>query len=182
LLFHPLEKTGLSDIAPTENDTAFRKRLIHGHVHDPAAAMLGGVAGNAGLFSDAGSLAVIMQMLLNKGTYGGRKYFSEETVKLFTTRYYRDGNNRRGLVFDKPEPDVLKIGPTAIAASLSTFGHTGFTGTAAWADPQHDLVYVFLSNRVYPSAVNNRLAQGNYRTDIMQAIYEIIRTEELKAR
>lgn len=168
-----------SVIIPTEIDTTFRKSLIHGVVHDPAAAMMGGVAGNAGLFSDAGSLAVIMQMLMNKGTYGDKKYLKPETVELFTSRFYKEGPNRRGLIFDKPEPDKTKNGPTALSASPATFGHTGFTGTAAWADPVNDLVYIFLSNRVHPYAANNRLAQGNYRTDIMQAVYEIIRNPVL---
>ncbi len=169
----------LPHIVPTENDTVFRKALVHGIVHDPAAAMLGGVAGNAGLFSDAGSLAVIMQMLTNNGTYGGKKYFNPETVALFTSRFQNEGTNRRGLIFDKPEIERTKNGPTAISASPATFGHTGFTGTAAWADPVNDLVYVFLSNRVHPDSGNNRLAQGNFRTDIMQAVYDIIRNPVL---
>jgi beta-N-acetylhexosaminidase len=116
-----------------------------------------------------------MQMLLNKGQYGGKKYFKPETVELFTSRFQPEGVNRRGLVFDKPEPDKSKNGPTAISASPAAFGHSGFTGTAAWADPANDLVYIFLSNRVYPSATNNKLAEGNFRTDIMEAVYQIIR-------
>ncbi|MDQ3052248.1 MAG: serine hydrolase [Bacteroidota bacterium] len=174
LLFNPLERYDKSIIVPTEMDTVFRRTLIHGYVHDPVAAMLGGVAGNAGLFSDAGSVAVIMQMLLNKGLYGGKRYLKPETVEFFTKKFHAEGANRRGLIFDKPEPDISKNGPTAASASPTTFGHSGFTGTTAWADPANDLVYVFLSNRVYPTAANNRLAKGNYRTDIMQAVYEII--------
>lgn len=175
LLFNPLGRIDISNIIPTEYDTAFRRTLIHGYVHDPAAAMLGGVGGNAGLFSDAGSVAVIMQMLLNKGVYGGKRYFKPETIELFTKKFHSEGTNRRGLIFDKPEPDITKNGPTAVSASPLTFGHSGFTGTTAWADPANDLVYVFLSNRVYPTSANNQLAKGNYRTDIMQAVYEIIR-------
>jgi len=180
LLFNPANKIPLTEIVPTEIDTAFRQTLVHGYVHDPAAAMLGGVAGNAGLFSDAGSLAVIMQMLMNQGEYGGRRYFKPETIQQFTSRFQKQGNNRRGLVFDKPEPDKTKNGPTAQSASPATFGHTGFTGTAAWADPTNDLVYIFLSNRVYPTSANNKLAQGNYRTDIMQAVYDVIRNPAVK--
>jgi len=176
LLYNPDGKISLINIVPTENDTAFRQRLIRGYVHDPAAAMMGGVAGHAGLFSDAGSLAVIMQMLLNGGEYGGKKYLERKTVELFTSRYNKSSVNRRGLVFDKPDPLVRdKNGPTAVSASLKSFGHSGFTGTCAWADPDKGLVYIFLSNRVYPSASNNKLAKGNYRTDIMEAVYDVLR-------
>ena len=175
LMFNPVQsKSGMRTI-PTEMDTAFRKKLVNGFVHDPAAAMLGGVAGNAGLFSDAGNLAVIMQMLLNKGKYGGMQFFKPETVDLFTSRFNENSTNRRGLVFDKPDVIAGKNGPTAISASPATFGHSGFTGTAAWADPDHDLVFIFLSNRVHPSAENKKLATGNYRTDIMEGVYEIIK-------
>ena len=182
LLFNPSEKYPISEIVPTENDTLFRRSLVQGYVHDPAAAMLGGVAGNAGLFSDASSLAVIMQMLINGGEYGGKRYLKKETVDLFTSRYNTEGDNRRGLVFDKPEIIKSKNGPTAISASSKTFGHTGFTGTCAWADPATGLVYIFLSNRVYPDAANNKLAQGNYRTDIMEAFYEILRNNNSAAK
>ncbi len=174
LMYNPSAKIPVHYIAPTEIDIEFRKRKLQGFVHDPAAAMLGGVAGHAGLFSDAFDVAVIMQMLLNKGQYGGIRYLSEETVELFTSRCDTKGDNRRGLIFDKPEVTPGKNGNTPPSASLSTFGHTGFTGTAAWADPEHDLVFVFLSNRVYPNAVTNKLAKGNYRTDIMEAVYKII--------
>ena len=178
LLFNPLRFIDSTRVAPTEMDSAFRQGLIRGFVHDPTAAMLGGVAGNAGLFSDAQSLAVIMQMLLNEGTYGDKKYFDKKTVQLFTSRYLKDWSNRRGLVFDKPELNRTKNGPTAMAASPETFGHTGFTGTAAWADPENELVYIFLSNRVHPSAAVNKLSQGNYRTEIMQAFYEVIKAAQ----
>jgi CubicO group peptidase (beta-lactamase class C family) len=174
LTYNPRLRKDTSCITPTENDTTFRHALIHGFVHDPAAAMMGGVAGNAGLFSDAGNLAVIMQMLLNGGTYGGRKFLDNETVSTFTARYFKNGKNRRGLIFDKPEIEKTINGPTAVSASVKAFGHTGFTGTAAWADPDNDLVYIFLSNRVYPDAGNNKLSKGNYRTDIMQVFYDVI--------
>lgn len=173
LTFKPLEKNIARDkIVPTELDTVYRKQLLRGTVHDPAAAMLGGVAGNAGVFSDASSLAVIMQMLLNYGTYGGKRYIDSATVALFTARQFATGTNRRGLFFDKPEPDAHANGPTAISASPAAFGHTGFTGTCAWADPENKLVYIFLSNRVYPDAANKKLAEMNIRTEIMQKVYE----------
>lgn len=175
MMYNPLQnKIPLNRIVPTELDRDFRQQLVHGYVHDPTAAMLGGVAGHAGLFSDAYSLAVIMQMMLNEGTYGGIRYLKPETVRLFTRKYDDDSQNRRGLIFDKPDFSDLKNSPAAQSASASTFGHTGFTGTAAWADPEHDLVFIFLSNRVHPDASVNKLAKGNYRTDMMEAVYDII--------
>ncbi|OQA09871.1 MAG: putative periplasmic esterase [Bacteroidetes bacterium ADurb.Bin397] len=116
-----------------------------------------------------------MQMLLNKGTYGGMQFLKPATIDLFTSRFNENSTNRRGLVFDKPDVIAGKNGPTAISASPATFGHSGFTGTTAWADPKHDLVFIFLSNRVHPSAENKKLANGNYRTEMMEAVYEIIK-------
>jgi CubicO group peptidase (beta-lactamase class C family) len=182
LLFRPLDKFELEQIVPTECDTQFRMQLVHGYVHDPVAALLGGVGGNAGLFSDANSLAIIMQMLVNGGTYGGHRYFKESTVNLFTGRYNTHGMNRRGLGFDKPDLIKTENGPTAVSAPHQAFGHSGFTGTAAWADPVNDLVYVFLSNRIYPSASNNKLVTGNIRTNIMEAVYNIILRHETAGR
>lgn len=171
-VFNPLDKNfKRSSIIPTENDSAFRKQLIQGFVHDPAAAMLGGVSGNAGLFCNAHSLAVIMQMLLSGGEYGGKRFLKQETIDVFTHQAYPATNNRRGLLFDRPDEHAGTNGPTAVSASPLTFGHTGFTGTCAWADPENGLVYIFLSNRVNPSAANNKLAKNNVRTNIMQAIY-----------
>ena len=175
LTFNPLNKFLHNQLVPTEFDTVFRKQWVHGDVHDPAAAMMGGVAGHAGLFSDAGSLAVILQMLLNGGTYGDKRYLKKETIESFTTRQFTLGDNRRGMIFDKPEPDRNKPGPTAKSAHLSTFGHTGFTGTCAWGDPSKELVYIFLSNRVSPTAFNNKLVNMNIRTDIQQVIYDAIK-------
>jgi len=176
LTYNPVKrKVPLSKITPTELDTSFRRRLIHGFVHDPTAAMIGGVAGHAGLFSDAYNVAVVMQMLMNGGEYGGFRFLKKESVNLFTERYFKEGANRRGLLFDKPETAAGKSSPTAASASPGTFGHTGFTGTAAWADPEHELVFVFLSNRVHPSASDNKLAKGNYRTDMMEAVYEVLK-------
>lgn len=170
--FLPLQHFPLSQIVPTEDDKVFRKQLVHGYVHDPGAALMGGVGGHAGLFSNAFDLAQIFQMLLNGGSYNGQSFFKPETVKLFTS--YESGTSRRGLGFDKPEKDASKEGPTAAGIPLSTFGHTGFTGTCVWADPENQLVYVFLSNRVYPSAENKLLISLNTRTRIQSAIYEAI--------
>lgn len=170
----PLNKFERKEIIPTEYDSVFRKQLIQGYVHDPAAAMLGGVSGNAGVFSNAQSLAVLMQMLLQNGYYGGHQYLKKETVEMFTKQYYKGSPNRRGLLFDKPETEKGKASPCAKSASPGTFGHQGFTGTCAWADPDNDLVFIFLSNRVNPTAANTKLAQLNVRTDIMQAVYEAI--------
>jgi len=170
--FNPTNNFNTSIIIPTELDTAFRHQLVHGYVHDPAAAMMGGVAGHAGLFSNAQALAVIMQMLLNDGVYAGKHFLKSETIDAFTRQAFPGTGNRRGMIFDKPEPDLNKPGPTATSASPLTFGHNGFTGTCAWADPQNGLVYIFLSNRVYPDATNNKLAKLNIRTDIMQVVYD----------
>ncbi len=172
--FLPREKFPLSALVPTENDKEFRHQLIHGYVHDPAAAMMGGISGNAGFFSNANDLAVIMQLLVNGGSYGGRQYLKTKTIEEFTRQQFPDMQNRRGLLFDKPEPDPAKQSPTCKDASPGTFGHQGFTGTCVWADPENHLIYIFLSNRVYPDATNNKLAKMNVRTDIQQAIYDAI--------
>ena len=171
ITFNPLQKFSKNEIVPTEFDTIFRKQLVHGFVHDQSAALLGGVSGNAGLFSNAESIAILMSMLMQQGNYGGHRYIDAATVQLFTGKYYT--NNRRGLLFDKPDVDVIKS-PCAKDASASTFGHQGFTGTCAWADPTNELVFVFLSNRVHPLAENNALAKQNIRTRMMQIAYEAI--------
>jgi len=170
--FLPLERFKKSEIVPTENDLIFRKQLIHGYVHDPGAAMLGGVCGHAGVFSTANDLAKIMQMFLNKGEYGGKQYFQPETIELFTTSPFLENNNRRALGFDKPQTDLSKEGPTFKGISAKSFGHSGFTGTLAWADPDEKIIYIFLSNRIHPDQDNNRLIQSNVRTDIQKAIYD----------
>lgn len=161
-------------IAPTEKDMAFRKQVLQGDVHDQGAAMLGGVAGHAGLFSNANDLAVMMQLYLNKGTYGGVRYLDSTTVNEFTRIQFPANDNRRGIGFDKPEPDPKKDSPVCRNASLSSFGHLGFTGTMTWADPETGIVYVFLSNRVYPDADDNRLAKLGTRSSILKVIYESI--------
>jgi beta-N-acetylhexosaminidase len=172
--FHPLRYFEHDRIVPTELDTVFRKQLVHGYVHDPGAAMLGGVAGHAGLFSTANDLAIIMQMLMNEGFYGGRQYFVPHVLSEFTRTQFPLNDNRRGLGFDKPQLKREKDGPTSLSVSNSSFGHSGFTGTYAWADPEHRLVYIFLSNRVHPSASNNSLGRLNIRTAIHQVFYDAL--------
>jgi len=160
-----------NQIAPTENDKLFRKSLLIGTVHDQGAAMAGGVAGHAGLFSDANDLAKLGQMLLQGGTYGGYQFYKPETVRMFTQQQFE--TSRRGLGWDKPVQSNPS-GPTSLYASPKTFGHTGFTGTCIWVDPEFNLVYVFLSNRVNPDMTNNKLINANIRSRIQDVIYESI--------
>ena len=173
--YRPYERYAVSRIAPTENDQLFRKRQIQGDVHDPGAAMKGGVAGHAGLFGSANDLAKVMQLLLNKGVYGGKRYLSEAVVEEFTKCQFckPDGKgNRRGLGWDKPVQG--KGGPTCECVSYASFGHTGFTGTMAWADPEQRVVYIFLSNRVYPDASENKLANMGIRTKVQEAVHDAV--------
>ena len=169
--FHPRERFDLSRLVPTENEQYFRRQLIRGDVHDPGAAMFGGVAGHAGLFSNAYDIAVIMQMLLNKGVMNGRQFISDTTILRFTA--YGSILSRRGLGFDKPEKDneTRKEAYPTISASPQTFGHTGFTGIGVWADPTYNLIYIFLSNRVNPDG-SNKLLKMNVRSNIHEAIYK----------
>ena len=171
--FKPFQKHALSRIVPTEEETKFRRQLIRGDVHDPGAAMLGGIAGHAGLFSNAYDIAAIMQMLMNGGTYNGKRYLQKETVDLFTA--YQSSISRRGYGFDKPEKDndSRKEPYPTLSASSKTFGHTGFTGTCTWADPENNLVYVFLSNRVNPSG-SDVLLKMNVRPKIHETIYKAL--------
>jgi CubicO group peptidase (beta-lactamase class C family) len=167
--YQPLSRMEAKNIAPTEDDKIFRSQTIQGHVHDQGAAMMGGVAGHAGLFSNAQDLAAVMQMLMDGGVYGGKRYVESSTVGMFNTRHF--AGNRRGLGFDKPT-FTPGHGSSCGAASANSFGHTGFTGTMCWADPDHDLVYVFLSNRVNPDAENKKLQELNIRTEIQAEIYK----------
>jgi CubicO group peptidase (beta-lactamase class C family) len=173
--FNPLQKFKPAQIVPTENDDYFRHQLIHGYVHDPGAAMLGGISGHAGLFGNANDLAILMQMFLQKGYYGGKYYLYRSTIEQFTTQQFPLNENRRGIGFDKPEPIDRDKGPTCKDASLSSFGHSGFTGTYFWADPEYDLIYVFLSNRINPTASNIKLIKENTRTEIQQVIYDALK-------
>ncbi len=173
--FNPLQRFDPGQITPSEKDTLWRRQIVRGHVHDPAAAMLGGVSGHAGLFSSAGELAVLMQLFLQGGNYGDRQFFRANTLEEFTKVQFPDNDNRRGLGFDKPSLDAPESGPACKSASPMSFGHSGFTGTYAWADPAENLVYVFLSNRTYPDQDNRLLIRENIRTDIHQIIYDAIR-------
>lgn len=175
LCYNPLKRFSIDEIVPTENDTFFRKRLVHGTVHDEAAAMLNGVSCNAGLFGNAKSVATLFHMYLRYGELNGKQYISFETMKTFTACQFPENENRRGLGFDKP-PLEYKDGQTYIAKSASTisFGHSGFTGTFAWADPEHDLLIVFLSNRVYPDRSQRKLYTMNIRPKIHQTLYDYL--------
>ena len=169
----PLKRFPKSQIAPTENDKLFRNTLVHGHVHDQGAAMMGGVAGHAGLFSNANDLAKLMQMFLQKGHYDGVDFIQPQTLDLFTScQFCVDNNNRRGVGFDKPQ--LSGAGPTCGCVSMLSFGHTGFTGTIAWADPEEEIVYIFLSNRVHPDAENKKLISMNTRSKVQQVIYDAL--------
>lgn len=171
--FKAAEQFNVKRIAPTEQEKYFRLQLLRGTVHDPGAAMFGGVAGHAGLFSNAYDLAVIMQMLLNGGIINGKRYLQKATVEFFTA--YHSSISRRGYGFDKPEKDNhIRPDPyPCYTASPLTFGHTGFTGTCVWADPMYNIVFVFLSNRVNPEGGDNRkLLTMNIRTNIQEAIYK----------
>ncbi|MFN8273585.1 MAG: glycoside hydrolase family 3 N-terminal domain-containing protein [Flavobacteriaceae bacterium] len=172
-VYNPLNKFDKRDIPPTEDDHYFRYQIIQGYVHDMEAAMEGGLGGHAGLFSNAIDLAKMMQLYLNKGFYGGRDYFSTTTFDTFNTCHFCTEGNRRGLGLDKPQLPGTS-GPTCGCTSMSSFGHTGFTGTIAWADPEAELIYIFLSNRTFPDATVNQLSKENIREDIQKVIYEAI--------
>ncbi len=175
LRYNPRDYFAVDQIIPTENDTIFRNQLLVGDVHDQGAAMLGGVSGNAGLFGNAHNVAVIMQMFINGGAYGFQKFFEPETIDLFTSYHFAADSNRRGLGFDKPLHRYEEHRTNCKDASPSSFGHSGFTGTYAWADPEVGLVYVFLSNRVHPTMSNSILMDKDIRTNIHQLFYEAIK-------
>ena len=170
--YKPIEKFDKSQLIPTEIDTYFRFDKVHGFVHDVGAAMQNGVGGHAGLFSNANDVAKLMQMYLQYGYYGGNQFLKSETINAFNTCYFCEEDNRRGVGFDKPQ--LEEEGPTCGCISMTSFGHSGFTGTYAWADPEEEIIYVFLSNRTYPDSKNNRLLKENIRTEIQRLIYEAI--------
>lgn len=173
--FRPRDFFQLNNIAPTETEPIFRKQTIRGDVHDPGAAMFGGVAGHAGLFSNASDIAVLCQILLNGGEMNGIRFFKKQTVDLFTNYHAR---SRRGLGFDKPERDnALRPEPYPTrSASPFTFGHTGFTGTAIWMDPLHNLSFIFLSNRVHTNGDPNKFLRMNVRPNVHEIIYQSMLT------
>ena len=177
LKFNPRKYFDLNKIIPTENDTIFRMQQLHGDVHDQGAALLGGVSGNAGLFGNAYNVAVMMQMYMNGGSYGTTEFLKEETINLFNRYHFAADSNRRGLGFDKPLLIYEDHRTNCKDASPSSFGHSGFTGTYAWADPKNGLIYVFLSNRVYPDMYNSKIMDLDIRTNIHQLFYEALKPE-----
>ena len=175
--FNPYRFYPLSRIAPSEVDTLFRHQLVHGYVHDEAAAVLGGFSGNAGLFSTANDLLKLFEMYRRMGYYGGEQLIDEEIIKQYTRYQFPENDNRRGLGFDKPslgDRDGTAKDYPCPGASPSSFGHSGFTGPFAWADPENEISYVFLCNRVYPTRENNLITKMNIRTDILQCVYDSI--------
>ena len=168
MLYNPLDKYPPDNIAPTEVDTVWRRRTVQGTVHDEIAAMMGGISGHAGLFATANDLAVLMQMLLSNGEYGGIHFLKPETIRLFTSQQFE--NNRRGLVFDKPVIDTTLNGTPSKMASRASFGHTGFTGPFVWADPQNKLILVFLTNSIYPNRTM-LITKLDLRTKIHDVFY-----------
>lgn len=173
LLYNPTNTILKDSIVPSEEDSYYRYQTLQGDVHDMTAAMFGGVSGNAGLFGNANDVAKMMQMYLNKGLYGGERYFKSNTFDNFNRAYFKDRKNRRGLVLDKPAFDDEVLNTCNCVSPLS-FGHSGFTGTYAWADPKTDLIYIFLSNRTYPTMDNNLLGKEDIRTKIQQIIQDAI--------
>ncbi len=179
ITYNPYKYFPIENIVPTEKDDFFRMETIRGFVHDEGAAMMGGVSGNAGLFGTANDLAKLFQMYLQKGYFGGHRYISEKTVNEFTSIQYPGNDNRRGLGFDKPlignDKNALGDAYPAVDAGINSFGHSGFTGTFAWADPDNGLLFIFLSNRVCPTRENPRLYKLNIRTAMHQAIYDCLK-------
>ncbi|HKL30882.1 MAG TPA: glycoside hydrolase family 3 N-terminal domain-containing protein [Tangfeifania sp.] len=180
--YNPYRHFPLNRMIPTETDDFFRNEKLRGFVHDEGAAMMGGVSGNAGLFGTTSDLAKIFQMYIQKGYYGGKRYISEETVNEFIRIQYPDDENRRGLGFDKPYIDNYKNkldeAYPAVDASENSFGHSGYTGTFAWADPDNGLLFIFMSNRVYPTRNNSKLFRLNIRPAMHQAIYDCLPVSE----
>jgi beta-glucosidase-like glycosyl hydrolase/CubicO group peptidase (beta-lactamase class C family) len=171
--YRPLDRFKLEQIAPTEEDTYLRKQLVHGYVHDETAAFSGGLQGNAGLFANANDLAKICQMWLNGGTYGGQQILSPETVELFTTA--KSPTCRRGLGFDKPDMENKRYSPTCDEANASVYGHLGFTGTVFWVDPENDLFFIFLNNRVNPTRDNQAFSSMNLRPEMFRQVLTAIK-------
>jgi CubicO group peptidase (beta-lactamase class C family) len=174
LTYNPSRYFDIDRIIPTENDTFFRHIQIQGVVHDEGAAMMNGVSGNAGLFGTAKDLTKLMQMYLNMGTYGGERYISEITMKKFTFCHYCNEGVTRGLGFDKPLLKNKERGMPAMDASENSFGHSGYTGMFTWADPDSGILFVFCSNRVYPTRANNKIAELHIRPLMHQVIYDAI--------
>ena len=176
MTYNPWQKGWADRCVPTEEDAYFRRQRLQGYVHDMGAAMLGGVSGHAGLFGNANDLVRIFQMLLNGGNYGGRQYLKPETVKLFTTRYA--ASTRRGIGFDMKELNPKETQNVSPLAGPDTYGHTGFTGIGVWADPDRNLIFMFLSNRTYPTMDNNKLITGDYRPKLQSVVYRALKQNQ----
>jgi CubicO group peptidase (beta-lactamase class C family)/beta-glucosidase-like glycosyl hydrolase len=178
ICFNPYLKYPLQRIVPTEYDSLFRRQLLHGTVHDEAAAMQGGISGHAGLFATANDLMKLMELYRRMGEYGGEQIISKEILEEYTRVQFPENNNRRGLGFDKPLLNNQELGPAdaypAKSATPQSFGHSGYTGTFVWIDPVYEITYIFFSNRVYPTRNNNLLSDLNIRSYILQAIYDSI--------
>lgn len=176
ITYNPLDRYTKDQIIPTEYDSTFRKQLIWGTVHDEGAAMLGGVSGHAGLFATGRDLLKLWEMYRRGGTYGGTRILSEDVLREYTRVQFPENNNRRGLGFDKPGLPNDSIPPEEVypcpEVPASSFGHSGFTGTFVWVDPEAEITYIFLSNHVYPTRNNYKLSEMNIRTSILQAVYE----------
>jgi beta-glucosidase-like glycosyl hydrolase/CubicO group peptidase (beta-lactamase class C family) len=179
ITYNPDQKFTDDEIIPTEKDNYYRKQQLLGTVHDESSAVLGGISGNAGVFATANDLAKLYQMYLQMGTYGGKVYLKESTMREFTRVQFPQNKNRRGLGFDKPSLNNAVLSEKAAypikAASPESFGHSGYTGTFVWIDPKYQLVYIFLSNRVFPTRDNNKISDLNVRTEIQRVIYENMR-------
>jgi len=177
IMYNPWRTMPLSRVVPTEQDTFFRQTLLHGYVHDEASGMMGGHSANAGLFANANDLAKLMQLYLQKGTYGGKTYFSAATFDLFNCRPFGDEGIDRGICFDKPDlKDGKIVGSSYCSPEVSpeSFGHTGYTGIMVWVDPKYNLVYIFMSNRVYPTRDSDKIATTRIRSKVQTAIYKAI--------
>jgi CubicO group peptidase (beta-lactamase class C family) len=176
ITYNPDKKFTDDELIPTEKDNYYRKQQLLGTVHDESSAVLGGISGNAGVFASANDLAKLYQMYLQMGTYGGREFLKESTMKEFTRVQFPQNKNRRGLGFDKPSLNNAQLSEKAAypikAASPESFGHSGYTGTFVWIDPKYQLVYIFLANRVFPTRDNNMISDLNVRTEIQRVIYE----------
>jgi len=170
-MFNPHESISLEEIVPSERDDFFRHSKLHGYVHDEGAAMLGGISGHAGLFSNAYEVAIVLQAMIQKGSYNNQRLFSENSFNTFNYCYYCDNDNRSGVGFDKPQVEG-KHGSTFGGVSMNSFGHYGYTGSIAWADPDEEIIFIFLSNRTYPTRKNTLLQTSNVRTRAQEIVYK----------
>ena len=177
MCYNPFKEIDMKRIVPTEVDNYYRNQLLIGHVHDMGAALQDGVGGHAGIFSSSNDLAKFMQLYLDNGMYGDERFLNESTIKKFTSRQYVFNENRRGAGFDKPCLEDQEVGVASKNVSMKSFGHTGFTGTMAWADPEKNIVLIFLSNRIHPKADNKKLIEMNIRTELMRLTFDMFDNE-----